>query len=300
MSSSPVLPSDLPEGRVVTVPGRGEMFVRQHTGGEPGAPTVLLLHGWTASADLQFWSLYERLGRTHPFVAPDHRGHGRGLRTSTPFRLEDAADDAGALVETLGVGPVIVLGYSMGGPISLLLARRHPHLVSGLVLQATALEFSSSRRERARWAGRAMLEPALRSRLAARAALRGLQLAKTEYAEAASREDWLAGELRRADARALAEAGRELHRFDARPWAGSLGVPAAVLLTARDQLVPPAKQRELARAVRAEVVEVQGDHFCPWYRGAEFAAATERLLATLVARMRADDQAGRHSVYAPS
>lgn len=297
-SASVTLPPDLPEGRLLTLPGRGELFFRQHTGGPDGARPVLLLHGWTASADLQFWSLYDRLGRRHPFVAPDHRGHGRGLRTTAPFQLEDAADDAAALVEALGLGPVLVVGYSMGGPIALLLARRHPHLVAGLVLQATALEFSSTRRERSRWAGRALLESMLRSRVAGRVALRGLRMAKDQYAEAASREAWLAGELRRSDARALAEAGKALHRFDARPWAASLDVPAGLLLTTEDQLVPPAKQRELARAVRAEVVEVHGDHFCPWYRGAEFAAATERLLANLAARL--DDQAGRHSVYAPS
>lgn len=295
--SSVQLPPDLPVGRVLPLPGRGEVFFRHHTGGEPDAMPVLLLHGWTASADLQFWSLYERLGRTHPFVAVDHRGHGRGVRSSEPFRLEDAADDAAALVVALGLGPVLVLGYSMGGPIALLLAQRHPHLVAGLVLQATALEFSSTRRDRARWVGRSLLEPMLRSRLAALVALNGLRRAKSQYAEAASREAWLAGELRRADARSLAEAGRALHRFDARPWAGALPVPTTVLLTTRDQVVPTAKQRELARVMRAEVVELQGDHFSPWYRGAEFAAATERLLAGLVARI-ADD--ARSAAPAPA
>jgi 3-oxoadipate enol-lactonase len=286
MSSPSVnLPPDLPVGRVLPLPDRGEVFFRHHTGGEPGALPVLLLHGWTASADLQFWSLYERLGRRHPFVALDHRGHGRGVRTEEPFRLEDAADDAAALLVALGVGPALVLGYSMGGPIALLLARRHPQLVAGLVLQATSLEFSSTRRDRARWIGRGLLEPIMRSRAAGYVALKGLRLAKDHYPEAGIREPWLAGELRRGDPRAAAEAGRALHRFDARPWAASLCVPTAALLTTRDQVVPPSKQRELARVMRAEVVELQGDHFCPWYRGAEFAAATERLLAGVVARL---------------
>lgn len=299
------LPSDLPDGRVLPLAGRGEIFFRHHTGGEPDALPVLLLHGWTASADLQFWSLYERLGRRHPFVAPDHRGHGRGLRSAAAFRLQDAADDAAALVEALGLGPVIVLGYSMGGPIALEFARRHPALTAGLVLQASALEFSSTRRDRARWAGRALLEPMLRSRAAGAVALKGLRLAGRHNPEAEAREDWLTGELRRADARALAEAGKALHRFDARPWAGALPGPTAVLLTVHDQVVAPAKQRELARVMRAEVVELQGDHFCAWHRGPEFAAATERLVASVVAR-RADaaytgsSQAGAHSVYSPS
>ena len=53
-------------------------------------------------------------------MAIDHRGHGRGLRTLQRFRLEDAADDAAALCELLGLKDVILVGYSMGGPIALL------------------------------------------------------------------------------------------------------------------------------------------------------------------------------------
>ena len=116
----------LPEGRTLVVPGRGELFYRSHRHADPAAPTVLLLHGWTATADLQFFTAYEALAARCSFVTLDHRGHGRGLRPEARFELEDAADDAAALVEALGVGPVITVGYSMGGPVSMLLARRHP------------------------------------------------------------------------------------------------------------------------------------------------------------------------------
>src|SRR5690349_23831945 len=47
-------------------------------------------------------------------------------------RLADCADDAAALLETLGTGPVIAVGYSLGGPVAQLLWKRHPDLVSGL------------------------------------------------------------------------------------------------------------------------------------------------------------------------
>ncbi|MGH8992928.1 MAG: hypothetical protein ACRDZ7_15570, partial [Acidimicrobiia bacterium] len=49
--------------------------------------------------------------------------------------------------------------------------------------------------------------------------------------------------------------------------------PCAVVLTARDQLVPPAKQRQLARATRARIFEVDGDHQAPFNRGPQYAAA---------------------------
>ena len=67
------------------------------------------------------------------------------------FELHDAADDAALLVQGLGIDKVVTVGYSMGGPISLLLARRHPHLVRGMVVEATALEWRAKWYERPKW-----------------------------------------------------------------------------------------------------------------------------------------------------
>ena len=65
----------------------------------------------------------------------------------------------------------------------------------------------------------------------------------------------------RHEARDIAEAGRELGRFDSRPWLASLTrPPAAMVLTGRDTMVSPAKQRELAQAAAATVFEVPLDH----------------------------------------
>ena len=69
---------------------------------------------------------------------------------------------------------------------------------------------------------------------------------------------WLLSELMRHSARDIAEAGRELGRFDSRPWAHTITAPVAVALTTRDELVPPRKQRELAEAYRAQVFEAAG------------------------------------------
>ena len=279
------VPASVPVGRLWPLDGRGETFFRHHTAGQPGAPTLLLLHGWTATADLQWCTAYERLARTYSFIAVDHRGHGRGIRSSAPFTLDDAADDAAALVVALGSGPVIVVGYSMGGPVALTLASRHPQLVAGLVLQATAMEFTSGRGDRVRAAFRPLMESAFRSRFSARVARRGLRRAVKANPQLAPWEPWLAGELRRAEPAALTEAGRSLGAFDGRAMAEAVAVPAGVLLTTKDQLVPPARQRELARSLRAEVVELAGDHYCFWHKGAEFAAATDRLVASVAARI---------------
>src|SRR5205085_6777031 len=91
--SFPVHRWRMPPGRHVELPGRGTTFVRE-LDGPPGAPVLLLLHGWTASSDLNWFGAYDALGHAHRVIALDHRGHGRGIRSARWFRLEDCADDA--------------------------------------------------------------------------------------------------------------------------------------------------------------------------------------------------------------
>jgi hypothetical protein len=47
-----------------------------------------------------------------------------------------------------------------------------------------------------------------------------------------------------------------------------------MLLTTRDRLVRPAKQRRLAEALRAEVIEIAADHDLPLINGADYARLT--------------------------
>jgi 3-oxoadipate enol-lactonase len=291
MSVPPLTLPWLPEGRTVVLPGRGEVFVRVHRHPDPLRPWLLLLHGWTASADLQFFTAYEALAEQWSFVAIDHRGHGRGMRATTPFRLEDSADDAAAVVEQLGVGPVVTIGYSMGGPISMHLAKRHPHLVSGLVVQATALEWLATRWERARWGAVRLLGPVMRSWAYPRwirfvlSRLLGMGHHLERYLP------WIEGEMRRGDHLGIVQAGRALSRHDARLWAPSLGRPAVAVVTMRDRLVPPRKQRELAAALGAAVIELDGDHMVCWEQPVRYSDVTVAAVVSVMARVAADAEA---------
>ena len=274
----------LPPGRTVELPGRGEVFVRWHQHTDSTRPTVLLLHGWTASSDVQFFTAYEALAEHYSFVGIDHRGHGRGLRSDVPFELEDAADDAAATLRTLGIESVVTVGYSMGGPISMLLAHRHPELVSGLVVEATALEWRAGRLERYRWKTMRLLGPMLRSGAYPRWLRFSLaRLLGTDHTLAPF-VPWLVAEVRRGDAHAIVQAGRALGRYDARPWASTLGIPAGSLVTTKDRLVPPRKQRALADALGAYVIDVAGDHLVPVEDPAAFSAATLELVDKLTGR----------------
>lgn len=173
-------------------------------------------------------------------IALDLRGHGRGMRSAEPFTLEDCADDAAALLDEIAVDQAIVVGYSMGGAVGMLLARRHPGRVSGLVMQATALEWRDAARERTAWHLLPVLDLGLRLGTAGDFTERVLRQAAEDRPEVQALRPWLIAEFRRGLTPELADAGRALSRYDARPWARQLGLPAAMLITTRDRLVPPA------------------------------------------------------------
>ena len=283
---APVPPPGLPPGRVVELPGRGEIFVRERLG-KPGQPTVLLLHGWTASADLNWFRAYDAVAGEGRLLAVDHRGHGRGMRSEERFSLEDAADDAAALLRTLEAGPAIVVGYSMGGPIAMLLAQRHPDLVAGLVLEATALEWRARRRERVTFKFMAGMEFVLRMGRPKGLLERALRDAVHQAPDLEPLLGWLKAELQRGDPAALADAGRALGRFDARPFAGSLRVPASVVVTTKDRLVRPRKQRQLAKAIPgATSYELSGDHDVCLVAPEDFPAATVRAIRDVAGRVQ--------------
>lgn len=249
----------LPPGRYVDLPGRGRTFARI-VEGPPGAPTLLLLHGWTANADLNWFRCFAPLSRSFNVVAIDHRGHGRGIRSRRPFSLSDCADDAAELMKALGIPRVIAVGYSMGGPIAQLLWKRHPALVDGLVLCATSRNFGRSLGERALFtgllglSGMASITPdRVRRDIAHR--IFGRRFEQSPLGA------WMADELKRNDPATILRAGWSIGRFSSAGWIATVDVPTTVLVTTQDSIVSIDRQRQLARSIPgAEVIEVTGDH----------------------------------------
>jgi 3-oxoadipate enol-lactonase len=249
----PVPPHEMLPARTLNLPGRGEVFLRD-SGGD--GPPVMLLHGWMVSADLNWHAAYGPLTAAgYRVLAIDHRGHGRGMRARVPFRLTDCAADAVIAMRQLGLAPAIFVGYSMGGTIAQLVARDHRDAVSAVVLSGTSQHFQdpqSARLWRTMAGLRMLLSVAPRSAWWAIFRQAGIPVS--------DRTVWWQSELMRNFPRDVAEAGRELGRFDSRPWLHQVDVPAAVVLTSRDRSVPPRNQRELAAAIRATVLEVPIDH----------------------------------------
>ena len=112
------------EGHVVDLAHGGRVTVWDWSG-PVGAPTLVLLHGSTLDAELNWFASVAALNRYFRVVTFDLRGHGRGAPARLPFRLEDCVDDVAEIVRALDTGPVIAVGYSMGGLIAQLMAKGH-------------------------------------------------------------------------------------------------------------------------------------------------------------------------------
>jgi 2-succinyl-6-hydroxy-2,4-cyclohexadiene-1-carboxylate synthase len=107
--------------------------------GHPHAPTVLLLHGFTGSA--ASWSdLVSALSTTHRVLAVDLIGHGQSDAPAAPerYRMEQAVDDLLALLDSLALEQIGLLGYSLGGRVALQLAVAVPHRIARLLLESAS------------------------------------------------------------------------------------------------------------------------------------------------------------------
>ena len=105
--------------------------------GRPGATPILMIQGLGASKNA--WNL-QRIAMATRFrsISLDNRGAGRSDKPTQPFTLEQVADDAIAVLDAAGVETAHVVGASMGGVISQIIAVKYPHRVRSLTLVCTA------------------------------------------------------------------------------------------------------------------------------------------------------------------
>jgi 3-oxoadipate enol-lactonase len=247
--------------RLVELPGRGVTRVWELTG-PPGAETLMLIHGLTFTAELNWAKVFAPLARHFHVVAIDLRGHGDGISVGTRFRLEDCADDIAALAQTLGIGTFVAVGYSMGGMVAQLLYRRHPSLLSGLVLCCTARNVLGSPAEK-------LAALALPAAVAATWWNPFLQPVSAEILGMAllgpvadpATASWARAQLRRTTLATALSAVQAVTGFTSHSWISEVDIPVAVLVTTQDRVVPPRRQLKLAQAIPgATVCEVNGDH----------------------------------------
>ena len=109
--------------------GALKLYYEVHGTGKP----LLLLHGGLMLAEI-FVPILPALTAGRQVIGIDLQSHGHTAYAERPMTFEAMADDVAAVIESLGLSRVDVMGYSLGGGVALRLAIQHPELVDRLVL----------------------------------------------------------------------------------------------------------------------------------------------------------------------
>jgi 3-oxoadipate enol-lactonase len=225
--------------------------------GRSSAPAVLMIQG--LGADKHGWDMQRFvLAARYRVVAFDNRGAGRSDKPFGHYSLEQMADDAIAVLDDAGIETAHVVGASMGGAISQIVALKHQHRVRSLILACTACRNHPWRRElltswatsatergmgaMTRDAARWVIGPrSFRRLLPAFGWLGPLAMGRSSHAFAAQVRAILAADESMADQLA------------------NITVPALVMVGNQDILTPRGDSEELAdRLPNAELVVISG------------------------------------------
>ncbi|MEV6394044.1 alpha/beta hydrolase [Streptomyces sp. NPDC051907] len=109
-------------------------FARTVLGSGPG---LALAHGAGSSVAGTYGPILDGLAARHTVVGIDYPGSGDTPRSAEPLSLDDLADQLVAAAVAEGLETFAVSGYSLGGPVAVRAAARHPERITALVLTAT-------------------------------------------------------------------------------------------------------------------------------------------------------------------
>lgn len=97
-----------------------------------GETALVFIHGW--GGDHEYWKKQvDEFAPNYTVVAIDLAGHGQSGKDRKEWKVADLAHDVETVVKELGLKRVILVGHSMGGPVSLMAAKRLPGIVIAVV-----------------------------------------------------------------------------------------------------------------------------------------------------------------------
>jgi pimeloyl-ACP methyl ester carboxylesterase len=117
--------------RAPTVPSADGVPIAYEVHGQ-GSPAVVLVHGW--SCDRGYWKeQIDYLAPQYKLVLIDLAGHGESGLGRKDYTMASFGADVAAVVDSLGLEGVVLVGHSMGSDVIVEAAKRLPGKVAGLV-----------------------------------------------------------------------------------------------------------------------------------------------------------------------
>lgn len=280
----------LPDGRWLDLPGRGRTWLTDIPGPTPESPAVILLHAVGCTGLLTWFPVLAGLAARYRVVVFDQRWHGRGI-VSEHFSLRDCADDVVAVADALDLEAPVVAGYSMGSIVTQRVWRQHPDRIGGLVLAATTDHFRTKGTERVFHQGMELGMGALRTLSRSRTISTTSRITADLLLDPTDMHDWALAQWRSTSPWAVAQAVAALGRHHSTPWLPRIDVPTAVVVTTRDRVLAPDRQRRIAASIPGATVHearcghagcvLQADTFVP-----PFLEAVDTTMGRRASRLR--------------
>lgn len=250
---------------------KSTLFFKEFGQGEP----LVLLHGLAVNGHM-FFPIIDRLSQNHRLIVPDLRGHGRSEALPGPYSPKQMSEDVRGLLDSLSIKAADILGYSEGGAVAQQFARDYPECVKRLILACTFEYNVGTLTEQVEAIFSPLLARTVGIKRLGRIALRlsgGPKLSRELLQEF---EDMLP-----TDPDKIAQAIREMNKFDSRPWLSQITAETLVITGSDDKAVPLYHSKTLAHDIknaRLKVIEGAG-HFLVLTHADEFADQIEGFLS---------------------
>lgn len=228
----------LPSGRMVHL--ADGVTTKLYDTGEENLQPVVLLHGMVATGMLNWYQTFQRLRGEYRLIAFDQRWHGGGYHGD--FTFDALTDDVLRVLDYLELEKPILGGYSMGGLVSQLAARRDPTRLGGLVLAATGTGAERNAMERITMGGFARASPLINAM--PEEVAEGIDEKAND--EVLNPHKWALRELSSVSFTTHRSVIAEVARFNSTSWLHELKLPVAIVKTMRDIAFTQAVQDEMA------------------------------------------------------
>ncbi|MEA2513530.1 MAG: hypothetical protein QOJ59_3017 [Thermomicrobiales bacterium] len=130
-------------GTIETVRLRNGVTLPYVEQGDPSGVPVVLLHGLSDSW-YSFECLFPHLPPSIRAFALTQRGHGDADRPASDYAPREFAADVADFINTLGIGPAVVVGHSMGSTVAEQFAVDYPAQTRGLVVIGSFIDFAGN------------------------------------------------------------------------------------------------------------------------------------------------------------
>lgn len=248
--------------------GNGKVFYQVYGAGRP----LVLVHGAWASHEWWKWQIPE-LSQSYRVLAMDVRGHGRSSPLQQSYSMPGFRKDLDVLLDCVGIDRTALVGWSMGGIISMEYCLAHPSKVEALILIGVRSRFGVGMRLR-------ILSEYVRSvlglmstfltprkydfnaaeeqvDLTERFAREARQMVSPEASEEVVQ--WLAATMARTPFGSFFEIARSIWTWKAGPELSRIQAPTLIIVGEKDLITPPSHSRRLHHLIpHSRLIVVDG------------------------------------------